>query len=171
MNKLNHYDVLVLGSGAGGKLVAWTMARKGHRTGVVERTFIGGSCANVACLRSRNVIHTAKVASLFGRHHEFGIQTGTIAINMAEVYARKRKIVDEIVKVNLDRYHGRRRAHSRPPPECVQQVRIMSASTHRNETSAKRKRCASTRGSPLTTRLSKATLGLRRSPRPSAQTS
>jgi pyruvate/2-oxoglutarate dehydrogenase complex dihydrolipoamide dehydrogenase (E3) component len=60
----------------------------------------------VACLPSKNIIHTSKVASLFRRHQEFGIQTGTIGINMAGVYARKRKMVDEIVKVHLDRYHA-----------------------------------------------------------------
>src|SRR5215472_15853432 len=103
MSNADKYDVLVLGSGAGGKSIAWAMAKEGKRTAVVERKLIGGSCPNVACLPSKNVIHTAKVASLFGRHQEFGIRTGTIAVNMAGVYARKRKMVDEIVEVHLDR--------------------------------------------------------------------
>src|SRR5262245_46425798 len=106
MSEAESYDVLVLGSGTGGKLVAWTMAKEGKRTAVVERKLIGGSCPNVACLPSKNIIHTAKVASLFGRHQEFGIQTGTIAVNMAGVYARKRKMVDEIIEVHLDRYRA-----------------------------------------------------------------
>lgn len=41
-----------------------------------------------------------------GRHQEFGIETGTIAVTMAGVYERKRKMVDEIVKVRLDRFHA-----------------------------------------------------------------
>jgi pyruvate/2-oxoglutarate dehydrogenase complex dihydrolipoamide dehydrogenase (E3) component len=106
MSEAERYDVLVLGSGAGGKLVAWTMAKEGKRTAVVERKLIGGSCPNVACLPSKNVIHTAKVASLARRHQEFGIETGTIAVNMAGVYGRKRKMVDEIVQVHLDRFHS-----------------------------------------------------------------
>jgi pyruvate/2-oxoglutarate dehydrogenase complex dihydrolipoamide dehydrogenase (E3) component len=40
------------------------------------------------------------------RHEEFGIETGTVAVNMAGVYARKRKMVDEIVNVHLDRYRA-----------------------------------------------------------------
>jgi pyruvate/2-oxoglutarate dehydrogenase complex dihydrolipoamide dehydrogenase (E3) component len=106
MSEAENYDVLVFGSGTGGKLVAWTMAKEGKRTAVVERKYIGGSCVNMACLPSKNVIHTAKVASLFGRHQEFGIETGSITVNMAGVYARKRKMVDEIVQVHLDRYHA-----------------------------------------------------------------
>jgi len=106
MNAADKYDVVVLGSGTGGKLVARTMAQEGMRTAVVERRYIGGSCVNIACLPSKNVIHTAKVASLVRRHQEFGIQTGPTAVNMSGVYARKRKMVDEIVQVHLDRYEA-----------------------------------------------------------------
>ncbi len=106
MNAVEKYDVLVLGSGTAGKLMAWTMAKEGRRTAVVERKYIGGSCPNVACLPSKNVIHSAKVASLVGRHREFGIETGPIAIDMAGVYSRKREMVEGIVQVHLDKYHA-----------------------------------------------------------------
>jgi pyruvate/2-oxoglutarate dehydrogenase complex dihydrolipoamide dehydrogenase (E3) component len=101
-----NYDVLVLGSGTAGKVMAWTMAKEGRRTAVVERRYIGGSCANVACLPSKNVIHSAKVATLVGRHREFGIETGPIAVDMARVYARKRDMVAKIVQVHLDKYRA-----------------------------------------------------------------
>lgn len=100
------YDVLVLGGGTGGKLVSWTMAKEGKRTATVERKYVGGSCPNVACLPSKNVIHSAKVASLVRRHREFGIETGPIAIDMAGVYERKRKMVDGIVQVHLEKYRA-----------------------------------------------------------------
>ncbi len=96
----------MLGGGTAGKLMAWTMAKEGKRTAVVERKYIGGSCPNVACLPSKNVIHSAKVASLVGRHREFGIETGPIAIDMAGVYARKREMVDGIIQVHLDKYQA-----------------------------------------------------------------
>ena len=105
MNAPEKFDVLVLGGGTAGKVIAWTMAREGRRTAVVERKYIGGACPNVACLPSKNVIYSAKVASLVGRHREFGIGTGPIAIDMARVYARKRKMVEGIVQVHLDKYH------------------------------------------------------------------
>jgi pyruvate/2-oxoglutarate dehydrogenase complex dihydrolipoamide dehydrogenase (E3) component len=106
MNAPEKYDVLVLGGGTAGKVAAWTMAKEGRRTAVIDRKYIGGSCPNVACLPSKNVIHSAKVASLVGRHHEFGIETGPISIDMAGVYARKRKMVDDIIQVHLDKYHS-----------------------------------------------------------------
>src|SRR5580658_9526763 len=104
MNAPEKYDVLVFGGGTAGKLAAWTMAKEGRRTAVVDRKYIGGSCPNVACLPSKNVIYSARVASLVRRHREFGIETGPISIDMAGVYARKRDMVDGIVQVHLDKY-------------------------------------------------------------------
>jgi len=99
-----HYDNLILGSGESGKYVAWTLAKAGERTAVVERQYIGGSCPNIACLPSKNVIHTAKVASLFHRADEFGITTGPISIDMTGVRRRKRQMVDGLIDVHRGRY-------------------------------------------------------------------
>src|SRR5256886_7904830 len=106
MNEPEKYDVVVLGSGTGGKLMAWTMAREGKRTASIERKYVGGACPNIACLPSKNIIHSAKVASLFSRHQEFGMETGPVTVNMAGVYARKKKMVDGLMKAHLDQYHA-----------------------------------------------------------------
>jgi pyruvate/2-oxoglutarate dehydrogenase complex dihydrolipoamide dehydrogenase (E3) component len=98
------YDLVVLGSGAGGKLIAWTSAQKGQRVVVIERKYVGGSCPNIACLPSKNIIHSAKVASLFYRSEEFGITKENVHINMAAVRERKRKMVQHLVDVHLDNY-------------------------------------------------------------------
>jgi pyruvate/2-oxoglutarate dehydrogenase complex dihydrolipoamide dehydrogenase (E3) component len=104
MSTLEKFDVLVLGSGTAGKLAGWTMAKEGRRTATVERRYVGGSCPNIACLPSKNVIYSAKVASLVKRHREFGIETGPVSIDMAGVCARRREMVEGIVQVHLDRY-------------------------------------------------------------------
>src|SRR5471030_1146221 len=98
------YDLVVLGSGEGGKYLAWTLAQKGQRVVVVERKWIGGSCPNIACLPSKNVIHSAKVASLFYRSEEFGISKEHVRIDMATVRERKRKMVVGLVDMHLDIY-------------------------------------------------------------------
>src|ERR1700694_3065527 len=87
------YEVVVLGSGESGKYIAWTQAKKGMRAIVVERKYIGGSCPNIACLPSKNIIHSAKVASYFRRSKEFGITHDGFAIDMADVRERKRGMV------------------------------------------------------------------------------
>src|SRR5262245_50871800 len=95
------YDLVVLGSGAGGKLLSWALAAGGKRVAVVERKYVGGSCPNIACLPSKNVVHSAKVASYL-RRGEFGVRGGSI--DMAAVRERKRKMVDGLVAVHLQKY-------------------------------------------------------------------
>ena len=97
-------DILILGSGAGGKLLAWHMARAGRRTAVVERRWIGGSCPNVNCLPSKNEIQSAKVASLVRRGAEYGAMTGPVEIDMAVVRDRKRRMVDQQIAAHLHNY-------------------------------------------------------------------
>ena len=67
------YESVIVGTGEGSKYLAWTLAKQGKRVAVIERRYIGGSCPNIACLPSKNVIHSAKVASFFQRSDEFGI--------------------------------------------------------------------------------------------------
>jgi pyruvate/2-oxoglutarate dehydrogenase complex dihydrolipoamide dehydrogenase (E3) component len=104
MSEVERFDVLVIGSGEAGKYLAWTLAKEGRRTALVERKMIGGSCPNVACLPSKNVIHGAKVASLAARAAEFGLVGGRLTADMRRVTARKRKMVEALVEVHLGRY-------------------------------------------------------------------
>jgi len=83
-SKTEEYDLVVLGSGEAGKYIAWTLGKQGKRVALIERKYIGGSCPNIACLPSKNVIHSAKVASYFGRSIEFGINLNGFAIDMAK---------------------------------------------------------------------------------------
>ena len=104
MPEAERFTNIVFGNGTGGKIVAWTLAEEGQRSAIVERKWIGGSCHNIACLPSKNVIHSAKVAALFGRAAEFGIEAGPYSINMERVRERKRKMVDASVKYHLANY-------------------------------------------------------------------
>jgi pyruvate/2-oxoglutarate dehydrogenase complex dihydrolipoamide dehydrogenase (E3) component len=103
-DKVEEYDLVILGSGTGGTLAAWTFASKGQRVAVIERKYVGGSCPNIACLPSKNVIHSAKVASYFRRSEEFGIPRRDFAIDMRAVRERKRRMVSHWNNVYLDNY-------------------------------------------------------------------
>jgi len=95
------YDLLVLGSGEAGKYIAWTQAKKGMQVAVIEQKYVGGSCPNIACLPSKNIIHSAKVASYFWRSGEFGITKDNCKINMAGVRDRKRRMVDGLLAMHV----------------------------------------------------------------------
>lgn len=98
------YDLVLLGSGEAGKYLAWTQAKKGMKTVVIERRYVGGSCPNIACLPSKNLIHSAKVASYFFRSGEFGISKDNSTINMPAVRERKRQMVAGLVDMHLANY-------------------------------------------------------------------
>jgi pyruvate/2-oxoglutarate dehydrogenase complex dihydrolipoamide dehydrogenase (E3) component len=104
MSQPEQFDVLILGSGKSGKLLAWHMAQSGRRTAVIERRWIGGSCPNIACLPSKNEIWSAKVAHLARHGAQFGVVTGPVTTDMATVVKRKRDMVQREIAAHLHNY-------------------------------------------------------------------
>jgi pyruvate/2-oxoglutarate dehydrogenase complex dihydrolipoamide dehydrogenase (E3) component len=104
MPRSEQFDVLVLGSGTGGKLVAWHMAQSGRRTAVVERRWVGGSCPNIACMPSKNEISSARVAHAARGGRHYGTLTGSVTVDMATVRQRKREMVDRQIAKHLQIY-------------------------------------------------------------------
>jgi pyruvate/2-oxoglutarate dehydrogenase complex dihydrolipoamide dehydrogenase (E3) component len=104
MAQPEQYDVLVFGSGTGGKLIAWHMAQSGRRTAAIERKWIGGACPNVACMPSKNEIASARVAYLLRHAAEYGWTISPGVIDMAVVRKRKREMVEAQVAKHLENY-------------------------------------------------------------------
>jgi pyruvate/2-oxoglutarate dehydrogenase complex dihydrolipoamide dehydrogenase (E3) component len=105
MAQCEHFDVLILGSGFGGKLLAWHLASSGRRTAVVERRWIGGSCPNIACLPSKNEIWSARIAHQARHAAKFGtVISGAVATDMAKVRQRKRDMVKHEIALHLHNY-------------------------------------------------------------------
>jgi pyruvate/2-oxoglutarate dehydrogenase complex dihydrolipoamide dehydrogenase (E3) component len=102
--RIEEYDVVILGGGTGSTIAAWTFASEGKRVAVIDRKYIGGSCPNIACLPSKNIIHSAKVASYFRRSKEFGINHNGFTIDMSGVRERKRKMVHGLNDMYLENY-------------------------------------------------------------------
>jgi pyruvate/2-oxoglutarate dehydrogenase complex dihydrolipoamide dehydrogenase (E3) component len=104
MPEPEQFDVLVLGGGTGGKLVAWHMARSGRRTAVVERRWLGGSCPNIACMPTKNEIASAKVVHMARHGAAYGAVTGPVSVDMATVRQRKRAMVERQVALHRRLY-------------------------------------------------------------------
>jgi pyruvate/2-oxoglutarate dehydrogenase complex dihydrolipoamide dehydrogenase (E3) component len=100
------FDLVILGGGTGSTIAAWTVAGEGMHVAVVERKYIGGSCPNIACLPSKNIIHSAKVASYFRRSKEFGITHDGFAIDMAGVRERKGRMVRGLNDMYMENYRN-----------------------------------------------------------------
>jgi pyruvate/2-oxoglutarate dehydrogenase complex dihydrolipoamide dehydrogenase (E3) component len=101
---VENYQNLVIGSGVGGKLIAWTLAKRGQKTVVVERSMIGGACPNVACLPSKNVIYSAKAVTLVDPKRGLGVTKGQLQVDMPAVARRKREMVNRLVEIHVANY-------------------------------------------------------------------
>ena len=97
-------DVLVLGSGEAGKYIAWNMAAAGRKTALIERRYIGGSCPNIACLPSKNVVYSAHVAHIATQAASFGLHPAEPGVDMRTVSERKRSMVNGLVAMHEDRF-------------------------------------------------------------------
>jgi pyruvate/2-oxoglutarate dehydrogenase complex dihydrolipoamide dehydrogenase (E3) component len=99
------YRNLIIGSGEAGKYLAWTLASQGQKTMVVERRYIGGSCPNIACLPSKNIIYSARAASLRHRGADFGLPFNGAPIDAGAVFNRKRGMIRDLIAIHERRYH------------------------------------------------------------------
>lgn len=104
MNDTVGIENAVLGGGEAGKYLAWHLAAQGQSVVVIERALVGGSCPNIACLPSKNVIHTAKVADLVRRAASYGVRLTSAAVDMGAVRERKREMVDGMIAIHRKKF-------------------------------------------------------------------
>ena len=106
------YDAIVVGSGQGGVPLATNLAGLGWRVALIEKGQLGGSCINYGCTPTKSMVSSARIAQAVRRAPEFGIHTGKVQVNMAEIVARKNEIV-ELVSLG-HRGPGRQQSQSHP---------------------------------------------------------
>ncbi len=94
MTETRHYDAVVIGSGQGGNPLATALSKAGHRTAIVEREHVGGTCINYGCTPTKTMVASAKVAYVNRRSDDYGVNSGPVAVDMAKVRQRKRDIVE-----------------------------------------------------------------------------
>ncbi len=87
------HDALVIGSGQAGKPLAVSLAKAGWKTAIVERDAVGGSCINVGCTPTKTMVASARVAHLVRRGSDYGVTTGHLSIDLAQIRQRKRDVV------------------------------------------------------------------------------
>jgi pyruvate/2-oxoglutarate dehydrogenase complex dihydrolipoamide dehydrogenase (E3) component len=104
MSEAEQFDVVILGSGQGGKQLAWHLGRSGKKVAAVERRWVGGSCPAVACLPSKNELWSARVAHMVRNAAHFGTSTGAVNTDMGKVRSRKQGMIDREIEFHLGAY-------------------------------------------------------------------
>src|SRR5690349_7221688 len=88
-------DVLVIGSGQAGVPLATRFANAGKKVLLVERSELGGTCVNVGCTPTKTMVASARAAHVARTGGRLGVHAGEVRVNLAEVVARKDRIVGE----------------------------------------------------------------------------
>jgi pyruvate/2-oxoglutarate dehydrogenase complex dihydrolipoamide dehydrogenase (E3) component len=92
---MEHFDAIVVGAGQAGPALAGRLTQAGQRVAVIERGHVGGTCVNTGCKPTKTMVASAYAAHLARRGADFGVLTGPVAVDMAKVAARARKIILE----------------------------------------------------------------------------
>lgn len=101
---VDEFKNVIIGSGEGGKFLAWNLAKKGESTIVIERSMIGGSCPNIACLPSKNLIHSAKAIALADPKTGIGVLKGSLEIDRAGIVRRMQEMIAGLTRLHLDNF-------------------------------------------------------------------
>lgn len=92
---MERFDAIVIGTGQGGKPLAADLAKAGHRTAIIERGRVGGTCVVCGCTPTKTMIASARTAYVARRAATYGVEVGEVSVDMEVVRRRKRQIVDE----------------------------------------------------------------------------
>ncbi len=87
------FDLIVIGSGQAGGPLASAAAAAGKRVALVERKHVGGTCVNEGCTPTKTMVASAKVAYLARRAADYGVETGTVSVDMTRIRERKREVI------------------------------------------------------------------------------
>src|SRR5690242_9420353 len=112
------YDAIVVGSGQGGNPLSYALADLGWKVALIERKYLGGTCINEGCTPTKTMIASAQVAHYARRGAKWGVHADRVHVNLAEIVARKNKVVESFRsgrqknvdrRANLKLYRGHAR--------------------------------------------------------------
>jgi dihydrolipoamide dehydrogenase len=101
MSERRQHDIAVIGSGPGGYVAAIRSAQLGKSVALIEKGDLGGCCLNVGCIPTKTLIASASVLHQIKRASDFGITTGPISFQYAQMKMRKDGVVSKI-RTSLD---------------------------------------------------------------------
>lgn len=100
------YDVLIVGSGQAGNPLSSDFVKAGKRVALIERAQVGGTCINYGCTPTKTMVASAQRAWQSRHAGELGIEVGSVRVNLEQVRARKRRIVEQFRAANESRFEG-----------------------------------------------------------------
>jgi len=89
----SQYKLVIIGAGPGGYVAAIRAAQLGLKTLIVEKQFIGGTCLNVGCIPSKDLLTATELYESIKHAKDFGITVGEVSIDLKKLQSRKNRNV------------------------------------------------------------------------------
>src|SRR3990167_9243547 len=128
------YDLIVIGSGAGGSAAATIAARDGKRVAIIEADTFGGDSPNWSDVPTKALLHAAQLYDEAKHGARFGLRSSAMSYNYPSLRAWKELAVKRTgaggnrkyyENEGCDTYHGH--AHFLTPHEITINRRHLSA--------------------------------------------
>jgi len=92
---MEHFDIIVIGSGPGGYRAAILSALAGKRVAIVEKAQWGGCCLNRGCVPKKDWYHTARLVEAASQGADRGLE-GTLQANLAQAWLHQQQVVNTV---------------------------------------------------------------------------
>ncbi|MCP3676160.1 MAG: FAD-dependent oxidoreductase, partial [Deltaproteobacteria bacterium] len=104
---MDTYDIVVIGAGSGGLVVASGAAQLGAKVALIERDKMGGECLNTGCVPSKTLIHSARVVALMKRAGDFGLDPVDVTFDYGKVIDHIHEVIGRISRHDsVERFEG-----------------------------------------------------------------
>lgn len=87
------YDIIIVGAGSGGLVVASGAAQLGAKVALVSREKLGGDCLYYGCVPSKAIIHSAKVAQTIREGEKYGMNKMEPQFEFQNVIKRVQNVI------------------------------------------------------------------------------
>ncbi|MBD0257239.1 MAG: mercuric reductase [Cytophagales bacterium] len=94
MRSPQHYDAAIIGVGQAGQPLALALAKKGWKTAIIEKAYLGGTCINYGCTPTKTLIASAEAAYQARHALPYGIGVDAVQVHWEQVKARKKGVVE-----------------------------------------------------------------------------
>ncbi len=128
------YDLIVIGSGAGGSAAATIAAREGKKVAIVEADTFGGESPNWSDVPTKALLHAAQLYDEARHGARFGLRSGTLGYNYPSLRAWKELAVRRTGAAGNKKFYESQgitaytgRAHFLTPNEITVNRRHLSA--------------------------------------------
>ncbi|PTL37516.1 dihydrolipoyl dehydrogenase [Alkalicoccus saliphilus] len=90
------YDLAVIGGGPGGYVAAIRAAKKGLKTIIIEKDFLGGTCLNTGCIPSKALLRHAEIIEDFKQAEAWGIEADNLRFDWRKMFERQQTVVKQL---------------------------------------------------------------------------